>query len=342
MASDKTDVEVYLKEISKYPLLTQEEEQGLTRLARKGDEEARQKMIQSNLRLVVSIAKNYVDRGLSFLDLVEEGNIGLLKAVERFDPDKGCKFSTYASWWIKQGIRRALINKVKDVRVPAYMVELIGQWRRTVVQLTQELSRAPRTEEIARHLDLSIEKIHQIQQAMGSQTSLFTGEEEGSVSLEHIQDQLLEPPEEEQMDLVGITRPRLEQAISFLLSDREEVIVRLRYGFNEQVQTLTLEEIGEKLGLTRERVRQLERHALRRLWAYFSGEEMEPPSATRKQPPAHLGEFLEVLRSSRDRVLTPPPMRSPRVQKGKKTPLARKGSVHRKVKPRRRSSKRKK
>ena len=341
MPSQSTDVEVYLKEISRYPLLTPEEEQDLTRRARAGDEDARQRMVQSNLRLVVSIAKNYVERGLAFLDLVEEGNLGLLKAVERFDPDKGCKFSTYASWWIKQGIRRALINKVKDVRVPAYMVELIGHWRRTVVQLTQELSRAPRTEEIARHLDLPVEKIRQIQQAMGSQTSLFTGEEEGCISLEHIQDQLLEPPEEEEMDLVGITRSRLDQAMSSLLADREEVIVRLRYGFNDRAQTLTLEEIGEKLGLTRERVRQLERHALRRLWAYFSGEEMEPPSATRKQPPAHLGEFLQALRSSRDRALTPPPMRSPRVEKSKKPTRGRQAPVRGKTKSRRRSPKRK-
>lgn len=313
MPSQNTDVEVYLKEISRYDLLSPEEEQRVARAAREGDEDARHRMIQSNLRLVVSIAKNYVDRGLSFLDLVEEGNMGLLKAVERFDPDKGCKFSTYASWWIKQAIRRALINKVKDVRVPAYMVELIGQWRRAVVELTQVLSRPPANDEIARHLGLPEGKIEQIERAMGSQTSLYSGEDEGAVALEHIQDQLLEPPEEEQMDMVGMSRSRLDHSMSALLSEREEVIIRLRYGFNETGETLTLEEIGEKLGLTRERVRQLERHALKRMGAYFTGEEIEPPSATRKQPPPHLDKLLSELRSSRDRVLTPPPSQSPRI-----------------------------
>lgn len=300
MPFDDSDIEVYLKEIGRYPRLSRAEEQEIGRRARDSDEAARQHMVQCNLRLVVSIAKNYIERGLSFLDLVEEGNLGLLKAVERFDPDKGCKFSTYASWWIKQAIRRALINKVKDVRVPAYMVELIGQWRRTVLELAQQLSRPPSAEEIARHLDLPVDKVRQIQQAMGSQTSLFTGEEDDSVALERVQEQLLEPPAEEAAEFLGISRERLEHAISSVLSDREEVILRLRYGFSEDNQTLTLEQIGGRLGLTRERVRQLERHALKRLWAYLTGEPVDLPSGARKPPPAHLNQLLESLRYSRD------------------------------------------
>ena len=150
-----TDITLYLREISRYRLLTPPEERELARRVRQGDQEARNEMVRANLRLVVSIAKNYVARGLSLLDLIEEGNIGLLKAVERFNPDEGCKFSTYASWWIRQTVRRALISKVKNVRVPAYMVEILTRWRRSTEKLTQHLGRAPSIDEVADDVGLS-------------------------------------------------------------------------------------------------------------------------------------------------------------------------------------------
>jgi RNA polymerase primary sigma factor len=297
-----SDIEVYLSDISRYPLLTAEQEREFGRRIQAGEAEARGRMIQSNLRLVVSIAKGYVDRGLAFMDLVEEGNIGLLRAVERFDPDKGCKFSTYASWWIKQAIRRALINKVRNVRVPAYMVEIVQQWRKAVSEMTQSMGRVPSPEEVALRLNLPDDRVGGIIRAMGTQTSISDNELEG-VTPEQVQEMKLEKPAGLDLEEMNIPRPRLEQAISRVLTPREEVIIRLRYGFCDKPEDLTLEDIGGRLGLTRERVRQVERQALKRLWAYFIGEQIGPPAGTRKPNVPGLKAMLGDLRRRETEVL---------------------------------------
>ena len=247
-------------------------------------------MIRCNLRLVVSIAKNYTDRGMSFLDLIEEGNLGLLKAVGRFSPDQGCKFSTYASWWIKQTIRRALINKVKSVRVPAYMVEVLTKWKRASAKLAQKLGRDPDTEEIGRELKLSPAKIAIIRQALSASAPVGRGgDADSSFDLEDILAGV--PSREEEVSLPGdVDRESLRTALEYALTDRERHIIELRYGMHVDdapVQTpdlgsgprpstdsgdgeaMTLEKIGEKIGLTRERVRQIENQALRKLQIFL-------------------------------------------------------------------------
>jgi RNA polymerase primary sigma factor len=299
---EESDIEIYLSDISRYPLLTAEQERDLGHRIRGGEAEARGRMIQCNLRLVVSIAKGYVDRGLAFMDLVEEGNVGLLRAVERFDPDKGCKFSTYASWWIKQAIRRALINKVKNVRVPAYMVEIVQQWRKAVTEMTQSMGRVPSPGEVALRLNLPDDRVGQIIRAMGTQTSISDNELEG-VTPEQLQEMKLEKPPGLDLEEMNIPRPRLEQAISQVLTPREEIIVRLRYGFCDKPEDLTLEDIGDRLGLTRERVRQVERQALKRLWAYFIGEQIGPPAGSRKPDVPGLKAILGDLRRREAEVL---------------------------------------
>jgi len=231
-------------------------------------------MIRCNLRLVVSIAKNYTDRGMSFLDLIEEGNLGLLKAVVRFSPDQGCKFSTYASWWIKQTIRRALINKVKNVRVPAYMVEVLTRWKRASSQLSQKLGREPDAEEIGRHLKLTPSKIAIIRQALSASAPIGRGgDPDNPFDLEDVLAGV--PSREEPEGLLGeYDRDTLQKALDFALTDRERHIVQLRYGMagegaGENGEPLTLEKIGECIGLTRERVRQIENQALRKLQLYL-------------------------------------------------------------------------
>jgi len=273
-ASNDAEVEIYLQEISKFKLLTIEEERTLAYAIAKGDEEARDRMIRCNLRLVVSIAKNYTDRGMSFLDLIEEGNLGLLKAVMRFSPDQGCKFSTYASWWIKQTIRRALINKVKNVRVPAYMVEVLTRWKRASSQLAQKLGREPDAEEIGRHLKLSPSKIAIIRQALSASAPIGRGgDPDNPFDLEDVLAGV--PSREEPEGLVGeYDRETLRKALDFALTDRERHIVELRYGLtaegaDENGDPFTLEKIGERIGLTRERVRQIENQALRKLQLYL-------------------------------------------------------------------------
>jgi RNA polymerase primary sigma factor len=270
---------LYLAEISKYKLLTMQDERELAYRIAQGDTEARDKMIRCNLRLVVSIAKNYNDRGMAFLDLIEEGNLGLLKAVGRFSPDQGCKFSTYASWWIKQTIRRALINKVKSVRVPAYMVEVLTRWKRTSAKLAQKLGREPDIDEIGRELKLSPSKIAIIRQALSASAPVGrgggggSGDSDGSFDLEDILAGV--PSREEEASLPGdYDREALRSALEFALTDRERHIIELRYGLHstdtsEDAEAFTLEKIGEKIGLTRERVRQIENQALRKLQIFL-------------------------------------------------------------------------
>src|SRR5258708_7757170 len=220
-ASNDAEVELYLAEISKFKLLTMNDERELAHRIAKGDTEARDHMIRSNLRLVVSIAKNYQDRGMAFLDLIEEGNLGLLKAVGRFSPDQGCKFSTYASWWIKQTIRRALINKVKSVRVPAYMVEVLTRWKRASSALAQKLGRDPSVDEIGKFLKLSPNKIAIIRQALSASAPVGRGGDgDGSFDLEDVLAGV--PSKEEDTTLPGdVDRETLRAALDFALTDRE-------------------------------------------------------------------------------------------------------------------------
>ena len=274
-ATNDAEVELYLSEISKYKLLTPADERELAGRIALGDTEARNRMVRANLRLVVSIAKHYTDRGMSFLDLIEEGNLGLLKAVSRFSPDQGCKFSTYASWWIKQTIRRALINKAKSVRVPAYMVELLTRWRRASATLAQKLGREPTPEEIGKFLKFAPHKIAIVRQGLiASAPPGRGGDADGNFDLEDI---LAGVPsrEEETGQLGDYGREELRTALEFALTERERHIIELRYGLAPQedeeseTQAWTLEKIGESIGLTRERVRQIENQALRKLQIYL-------------------------------------------------------------------------
>lgn len=271
MANNDAELELYLSEISKYPLLKPHEERELAYRIAKNDAEARDKMIRSNLRLVVSIAKNYTHRGMALLDLIEEGNLGLLKAVTRFSPDQGCKFSTYASWWIKQTIRRALINKVKSVRVPAYMVEILTRWKKMSSQLAQKLGRDPTPEEIGKALKLSPSKLSAIRQALSAAAPTGRGgDQETTIDIEDI---LAGVPSREEKEAGGpldeYDRESLRHALEYSLTDRERKIVELRFGIGEE-EPFTLEQIGERIGLTRERVRQIENQALHKLQLFMS------------------------------------------------------------------------
>jgi len=256
-------LETYLREINEVPLLCAEEERELGIRIQAGDLEAREHLIRANLRLVVSIAKTYAERGLSLQDLIAEGNIGLLKAAEKFDPEMGCRFSTYGSWWIKQAIRRALTNSVQSVRIPGYMAELISKWRGVARELTYRLGRHPNVEEVARELGIPRESWKLLKQtiqttANGAQISLdvLTGNQET------VRDERMLSPDEEtqQADLVRRLRDLLDD-----IDQREATILRLRYGLGKDQNPMTLKEIGKVVGLTRERVRQIERDTLMRL-----------------------------------------------------------------------------
>jgi RNA polymerase primary sigma factor len=232
--------------------------------------EARNEMVRANLRLVVSIAKNYVDRGLSFLDLIEEGNLGLLKAVERFNPDEGCKFSTYASWWIKQTMRRALINKVKNVRVPAYMVETLSKWRKATQDLAQRLGRDPSTQEIASEVGLNPDKLPILHRAILAHGS---GLRMGEASfVQDIEDENALAPGGDDMTIDNTDGRPIDHALETVLSEREQLILRLRFGIGSDAEPCTLEQIGKRISLTRERVRQIEAQALRKLFCFLTGE----------------------------------------------------------------------
>ena len=256
-------VRMYLKEIGRVPLLTQEEEQTLAQRIEEGDEAAKNQMIEANLRLVVAVAKRYVGRGMHFLDLIQEGNMGLLKAVEKFDYRKGYKFSTYATWWIRQSITRAIADQARTIRIPVHMVETINKVARASHQLVQELGREPNAPEIADFLDLPLSKVEEIMKLSQEPISLETpvGEEDDSHLGDFIQDSEVSEPME--AATANSLREQLEKALS-MLTEREAKVLRLRFGF-EDGKTHTLEEVGKEFNVTRERVRQIESKALRRL-----------------------------------------------------------------------------
>ncbi len=256
-------VRMYLKEIGKIPLLTPEEEIILAKGMEDGDEECKRRLAEANLRLVVSIAKKYVGRGMLFLDLIQEGNLGLIKAVEKFDYRKGYKFSTYATWWIRQAITRAIADQARTIRIPVHMVETINKLIRVSRQLVQELGRDPSPEEIAIEMDVSVERVREILKIAQEPVSLETpiGEEDDSHLGDFIEDQeVLAPADAAAFELL---REQLEDVLD-TLTPREQKVLRLRFGLDDG-RTRTLEEVGQVFGVTRERIRQIEAKALRKL-----------------------------------------------------------------------------
>ena len=256
-------VRMYLKEIGKVPLLTPEEEQDLAKRMAEGDEEAKRRMAEANLRLVVSIAKRYVGRGMLFLDLIQEGNLGLIKAVEKFDYTKGYKFSTYATWWIRQAITRAIADQARTIRIPVHMVETINKVIRVSRQLLQELGHDPSAEEIAKEMDMPVEKVRDILKIAQEPVSLETpiGEEEDSHLGDFIPDEDASEPSEAAS--FSLLREQLEEVLD-TLAPREKKVLELRFGIVDG-RTRTLEEVGKEFNVTRERIRQIEAKALRKL-----------------------------------------------------------------------------
>ena len=256
-------VRMYLKEIGKVPLLTAEEEHELARAMAEGDDAAKKRLTEANLRLVVSIAKRYVGRGMLFLDLIQEGNLGLIKAVEKFDYDKGYKFSTYATWWIRQAITRAIADQARTIRIPVHMVETINKLIRVSRQLLQELGRDPRPEEIAKEMNMSLDKVREIMKIAQEPVSLETpiGEEEDSHLGDFIPDD--DAPAPSELASFMLLKEQLMGVLDTLTS-REEKVLRLRFGLDDG-RPRTLEEVGKVFNVTRERIRQIEAKALRKL-----------------------------------------------------------------------------
>ncbi|MDR1193786.1 MAG: RNA polymerase sigma factor RpoD [Peptococcaceae bacterium] len=256
-------VRMYLKEIGRVPLLTAEEEVDLAQRMEEGNETAKKRLVEANLRLVVSIAKRYVGRGMLFLDLIQEGNLGLIKAVEKFDFRKGFKFSTYATWWIRQAITRAIADQARTIRIPVHMVETINKLIRINRQLLQELGRDPSPEEIAAEMDIPVERVREIQKIAQEPVSLETpiGEEEDSHLGDFIEDDDAPAPAEAASFL--LLKEQLEEVLK-TLAPREEKVLRLRFGLDDG-RARTLEEVGQEFGVTRERIRQIEAKALRKL-----------------------------------------------------------------------------
>ena len=256
-------VRMYLKEIGKVPLLTAEEEKELAQRMEEGDAGAKKKLAEANLRLVVSIAKRYVGRGMLFLDLIQEGNLGLIKAVEKFDYRKGYKFSTYATWWIRQAITRAIADQARTIRIPVHMVETINKLIRVQRQLLQELGREPYPEEIAEKMNLPVERVREIQKISQEPVSLETpiGEEEDSHLGDFIQDDNVPVPAE--AAAFTLLKEQLVEVLS-TLTEREQKVLRLRFGLDDG-RARTLEEVGKEFDVTRERIRQIEAKALRKL-----------------------------------------------------------------------------
>jgi RNA polymerase primary sigma factor len=259
-------VRLYLREIGKIPLLNSEEELALAQRVVAGEKKAKDKMAEANMRLVVSIAKRYSGRGLDFLDLIQEGNTGLLRAVEKFDPDKGFKFSTYATWWIRQAITRAIADQARTIRIPVHMVETINKLLRTQRRMTQELNREPTIEELGKELEMEPEKVEYVIKIKQDITSLDAGvgrdgEDEDSVLGDFIEDEDGATPEESAAN--QLLKEQV-QAVLSTLSDREQKIVKMRFGL-ENGKSHTLEEVGQEFAVTRERIRQIEAKALAKL-----------------------------------------------------------------------------
>jgi len=275
LLAPEAGLEVYLKQINETSLLTYEDEQALARQVKGTDQalayEARDRMVRSNLRLVVNIAKNYVGRGLPISDLIEEGNIGLLRAVEGFDPDQGSRFSTYASWWIKQAIKRALIGAGQPVQIPVYMVEELSKWRAKAAELEELHGRPVGADEIAKALNMAPKKAAIIQDALNAVAASQprNNEDQQSDPLEMVVDERQIPADEKLFD--DTERQVLKELLS-QLDEREAKIISLRYGLGESGQEMTLKEVGQMVGLTRERVRQLEQAALSKLEEYIHQE----------------------------------------------------------------------
>ena len=259
-------VRLYLREIGKIPLLSAEEEMDLARRIVEGDKKAKDKMAEANMRLVVSIAKRYSGRGLDFLDLIQEGNTGLLRAVEKFDPDKGFKFSTYATWWIRQAITRAIADQARTIRIAVHMVETINKLLRTQRRMTQELNREPTIEELSKELDMEPEKIEYVIKIKQDISSLDAGvgrdgEDDDSVLQDFIVDEDTVSPEDSASN--QLLKEQVQEILSSL-SDREQKIVRMRFGLDNG-KNHTLEEVGQEFAVTRERIRQIEAKALAKL-----------------------------------------------------------------------------
>ncbi|HSX18419.1 MAG TPA: RNA polymerase sigma factor RpoD [Candidatus Saccharimonadales bacterium] len=257
-------VRLYLREIGKIPLLTPEEELALAKKVKSGDKKAKDQMAEANMRLVVSIAKRYVGRGLDLLDLIQEGNTGLLRAVEKFDPDRGFKFSTYATWWIRQAITRAIADQARTIRIPVHMVETINKLLRTQRRLTQELNREPTNEEIAAAMDMDVDKVEhimKIKQDISSLDASVRDDEEDSVLGDFIEDEDAKTPTESASE--QLLKEQVKRILG-TLTEREQKILKLRFGL-EDGKSHTLEEVGQEFNVTRERIRQIEAKALAKL-----------------------------------------------------------------------------
>ena len=267
MTRGKDSLQIYLREIGELPLLTAEGEQELVKRIKKGDDVARDELIRANLRLVVSIAKRYINLGLSFLDLVEEGNIGLIKSVDKFELEKGCRFSTYASWWIKQSIMLSLSQQGKTIRIPVHMVEKISTVQKNETELKVELKRNPTMQELAKKVGMTVEQVKKIKDAMRVQNSLNTTIHDDGVSelMDDIEDvDSVNPVDKLSLEMV---QERILNIFD-VLTEREAKVLTMRYGlFNTEPKSL--EDVGKRIGVTRERVRQIERAAIKKLSDYF-------------------------------------------------------------------------